>query len=131
MKKNRKNNRKFIVFTVILLLLSLITFLYYRLFIEVGYSTDYETIGTITKMEFEEDSLNGDKWNLEIKYKDSEKNEIVDKKQVYEESDEYKKLEIHNVKVGSKIKIRTEEGFAEGFLGKRLLYSTILVILED
>lgn len=75
--------------------------------------------------------LEKDKWNLEIKYKDSESNEIVNKNQIYKDSDEYKKLEIYNVQVGSKIKIRTEEGFAEGFLGKRMLYSTILAILED
>lgn len=131
MKKNTNNNRKFIICTITLFLLLLTTLLYYRLFIEVNYSMDYKTKGTVTKMEFEEDRWNGDKWNLEMKYKDSEKNEIVNKTQIYEESDEYKKLEIHNVQVGSKIKIRTEEGFAEGFLGTRLLYSTILAILED
>jgi hypothetical protein len=82
-------------------------------------------------MEFKKDNYNGDKCNLQIKYKNSENNETVYNGPVYEESDQYKRLEIHDVNVGSKIKIRTEEGFAEGFLGKRFLYSTILDILED
>lgn len=131
MKKYIKANSKFIILTAILLLLSLATFWYYRLFIEVSYSVDYKTLGVVTIMKFEKDNYNGDKYNLQIKYKNSKNNEIVYNGPAYEGSDQYKMLEIHDVNVGSEIKIRTEEGFAEGFLGKRFLYSTILAILED
>jgi hypothetical protein len=103
-------------------------FLYYRLFIEVSYSSDYDTIGTVLSIEFKEDEYNKYK-ELEIKYTDSEKNEIVDKYKVYEESDEYKKLKMYNMKFGSEIKIRVEEGVAEGFLGKRHLFSSMSAIL--
>ena len=126
MRENINKKRKLVICTIILFFISLTVLMCYRLFLEKSYSKDYKTVGTVIKMDLEKD-----KWNLEIKYKDSEINEIVNKNQIYKDSDEYKKLEIYNVQVGSKIKIRTEEGFAEGFLGKRILYSTILAILED
>lgn len=128
LKMKLKKNRKFIVLAFIFLILSLSMFLYYRLFIEVSYSSDYDTIGTILNIELKEDEYNKYK-ELKIKYTDSKKNEILDKHKVYEDSDEYKKLNMYNAKVGSKVKINTEEGFAEGFLGKRLLYSSVSSIL--
>lgn len=126
MRENINKKRKLVICTVILFFISLTVLMCYRLFLEKSYSKDYKTVGTVIKIDLEKD-----KWNLEIRYKDSEGNEIVDKNQIYKDFDEYKKLEIYNVQVGSKIKIRTEEGSAEGFLGKRMLYSTILAILED
>ena len=130
MNKNPKKNNKFILLTVLLLLLSVTIFFYYRLFIEISYSTDYDTTGIVTKMEFEDDSQNLDKWSLEIEYKDSKEKKVIDTYIIYEKSDDYKELEVHNVKVGSKINIRTEEGFSRGFLGKRFLYSSVVDILE-
>lgn len=131
MNKDLKKTKKFILLTVLLLILLVTMFLYYRLFIEISYSTDYDTIGIVTKMEFEEDIQNSDKWNLEIEYKNSKENKVIDAYVIYEESDEYKELEIYNIKVGSKINIRTEEGFAKDFLGKRFLYSSVVDILEN
>lgn len=126
MKIILKKNSKFILLIVAPLLLLFTMILYYRLFIEVSYSTDYETVGIINKMELEKDILNLDKWNLEIEYKNSEDKKVTNKYVIYEENEKYKKLKVNNVKVKSEIKIRIEEGFAEGFLGRRFLYSTII-----
>ncbi len=124
MEKYINNRIKFIIGIIIIFLLSLTIFSLYYTNKETFYSVNYETIGTVTEKEFK-----GNKWHVEIEYKDSEKNERVDKKEVSEGSDENKKLKKDNVQVGSKIKIITEEGFGEGFLGKRLIYSTILEVL--
>ena len=86
-------------------------------------------MGIITKMEIEEDSENFNNYNLEITYEDSEKNKVIDTHLVHKSSTEYKTLEILNINVGSEIKIQTEEGFAEGFLGKRFLFSETTSIL--
>lgn len=131
MKRNLINIKKLIALIVIFISLLFTMFLYYRLYIEISYSTDYKTIGTVTKMDLEEEDSDEYKWILEIKYEDSRRNKVKDKYLIYEESDEYKKLEKHNVKVGNEIEILTEECFAEGFLGKRVLLSTILSILEN
>lgn len=71
--------------------------MYYTITQETFYSADYETTGVVREKEFK---LN--KWHLEIEYKDSERNERVDKREV-----------------------------SEGFLGKRFLYSTILEVLDE
>ncbi|MGL5381590.1 hypothetical protein [Clostridium sp.] len=122
-----KKNNKFII-SISLLLLFLI-FFYYRVVFEIRYTSDYETMGIITKMEIEEDGEGFNNYNLEITYEDSEKNKVIDTHLVHKSSTEYKILEILNINVGSEIKIQTEEGFAEGFLGKRFLFSEITSIL--
>ncbi|MDO4925235.1 MAG: hypothetical protein Q3980_06190 [Turicibacter sp.] len=127
MEKYINNRIKFIIGIIIIFLLSLTIFsLYYTITQETFYSADYETTGIVREKEFKVN-----KWHLEIEYKDSERNERVDKREVSEGSDENKTLKKYNVEVGSKVKIRTEEGFGEGFLGKRFLYSTILEVLDE
>ncbi len=128
MKGVLKKNSKFILLIVTPLLLLFTMILYYRLFIEVSYSTDYETVGTITKIEIEKDKQNLDKCNLEIEYEDSKGNKTINEYAVYENNEKYKELKDNKVKIKTKINIRTEEGFAEGFLGKRFLYSVIIDI---
>lgn len=124
MKGVLKKNSKFILLIVTPLLLLFTMILYYRLFIEVSYSTDYETVGIITKIEIEKDKQNLDKCNLEIEYEDSKGNKTINEYAVYENNEKYKELKDNKVKIKTKINIRTEEGF----LGKRFLYSVIIDI---
>ncbi len=92
MKGVLKKNSKFILLIVTPLLLLFTMILYYRLFIEVSYSTDYETVGTITKIEIEKDKQNLDKCNLEIEYEDSKGNKTINEYAVYENNEKYKEL---------------------------------------
>ncbi|MGL5329116.1 MAG: hypothetical protein ACRDD7_07600 [Peptostreptococcaceae bacterium] len=129
MQQMKMVNKK-IILVMGVLVLGIFSFLtYYRLFVEIQYTPSYETSGIILSIKSKNDESYYYK-ELEIKYCDSEENEIIDKHEIYENSDEYKIFEDnYDMKVGEKIKIETEEGVAEGFLGKRLLYSIVSRVL--
>ncbi|MGL5313687.1 MAG: hypothetical protein ACRC92_10605 [Peptostreptococcaceae bacterium] len=118
---NRKFKAKHLL---VLVMIFLGAFAYYRTFCEKPYSTDFITKGKVLSITL---ANNGGNilYRMEIEYNDSRGKRTEEIYEVKSEMEEYIKVKSSKIEKNDEINIITEEGFTEGFLGKRFLYSII------